>query len=250
MVTPKQIKEKTMTESKKKGAKYDVFAFYVGRPISYVLTVPFIELKIKPNIISLLSLFPSILGFFFLGFGNTLILRLIGGFLFLLWNFMDGVDGNAARYLEQPSKMGRLWDATSGYVAMMLMFFSMGIACFNSPHNQVLPFLGDIPDYYYIVMGGMTSVLELFYRLVMHKKMLLYGEEAGEGLNDKNTYSLPKIIALNVISTAGLLQVFMLICIYTNCIRLFVFIYCVIQVAVTIWTLKRMLRLTSDEFLE
>lgn len=90
-----------------------------------MLTVPFIELGIRPNVISLLSFIPSIAGFLFLGFGKTKALQITGTLCFLLWNFMDGIDGNTARYTGQQSKMGRLWDATSGYVATVLLYFAM-----------------------------------------------------------------------------------------------------------------------------
>lgn len=251
MVTPRQIAKKTMTRQKKKGAKYDLFAFYIGRPISYVLTVPFIELGIRPNVISLLSFFPSIIGFFLLAFGQTKTLQIIGALCFMLWNFMDGVDGNVARYTGQQSKMGRLWDATSGYVATMLLYFAMGISVVNTPmpKHSILSLL-NILDYYYLVLGGLTSINMMFYRLVMHKKMLLYTEDAGQGLNDKNTYSGFKIIALNLTSTAGLMQVFMVIAVATNYTRDFVIFFFLIQFAVTIWTLKKMLSLRSDDFLE
>lgn len=251
MVTPRQIAEKTMTPQKKKGAKYDIFAFYIGRPISYVLTVPFIELGIRPNVISLISFIPSIAGFLLLGFGKTKALQIIGTLCFLLWNFMDGIDGNTARYTGQQSKMGRLWDATSGYVATVLLYFAMGISVMNTPMPQhTIAFLLIIPDYYYLVFGGLTSINMMLYRLVMHKKMLLYTEEAGQGLNDKNTYSGIEIIALNLTSTAGLIQVFMIIAVATNYTRDFVIFFFLIQFVVMIWTLRKMLSLKSDEFLE
>ena len=101
MITAKDIEEKTMTPGKKMGAKYDLFAFYVGRPISYVLSVPFVNLHIRPNVISLLSFFPSLIGFALLGFGVSMHTRLVGALFFLLWNFMDGIDGNVARYYNE-----------------------------------------------------------------------------------------------------------------------------------------------------
>jgi phosphatidylglycerophosphate synthase len=251
MITPKEIAKKTMTPQKKKGAKYDIFAFYIGRPISYVLTVPFIELGIRPNVISLISFIPSFAGFFLLGFGTTKTLRILGTLCFLLWNFMDGIDGNTARYTGQQSKMGRLWDATSGYIATVLLYFSMGISVMSTPMPQYsFGSLLNMPSYYYLVLGGLTSINMMLYRLVMHKKMLLYTEEAGQGLNDKNTYSGIKIIALNLTSTAGLMQVFMIIAVATNYTREFVIFFFLIQFAVTIWTLRQMLSLQSDEFLE
>ena len=102
----KDLAEKTMTEEKRAQAKNDIFAFYIGRPISYVLTVPFLKMGISPNTVSFLSLFPSIIGFFLIGFGNTMTLKIVGWCMFFLWNLLDGVDGNIARYKEQFSKNG------------------------------------------------------------------------------------------------------------------------------------------------
>ena len=82
----KNIASKTMTEEKKKQAKNDFFAYYVGRPISYVLTVPFLKLNIKPNTVSFISFFPSIIGFLLIGFGKNITLKLIGWLMFFLWN--------------------------------------------------------------------------------------------------------------------------------------------------------------------
>ena len=36
MITPKEIEQKTMSPEKRKSAKNDYFAFYVGRPLSYI----------------------------------------------------------------------------------------------------------------------------------------------------------------------------------------------------------------------
>ena len=42
MITPKDIEEKTMSPAKRAMAHNDYFAFYIGRPISYLLTIPFL----------------------------------------------------------------------------------------------------------------------------------------------------------------------------------------------------------------
>ena len=121
----KDIEKESMTKEKKEQAKNDIFAYYIGRPLSYVLTVPFFKLKVKPNVVSLISIFPSIIGFLFIGFGETLTQKIFGWIMFFLWNLLDGVDGNIARYTKQFSKTGSLWDATSGYIAMFLSFQAM-----------------------------------------------------------------------------------------------------------------------------
>ena len=253
MINARDIAKKTMTPEKRKGAKYDLFAFYVGRPISYVLSVPFINMHIRPNVISLLSFIPSLIGFVLLGFGKTPGSRLAGALFFLLWNFMDGIDGNTARYYNQPSKMGRLWDATAGYVATMLLYFAMGLSVVNTsiPSMSLFNKQFIIPDIYFVAMGGLTSINTMFYRLVMHKKSLLYLEDTNKGLiSDKNTYSWPMILALNITSTAGFMQLFMIVAVISGYVREFVLAYFMIQLLITIKSLFSTLSLDSDEYLE
>ena len=47
MITPRKIAKETMTEEKKQSDRIRPFAYYIGRPISYVLTVPFLYTKIR-----------------------------------------------------------------------------------------------------------------------------------------------------------------------------------------------------------
>lgn len=63
MITPKEIERKTMSEAKRKEAKNSIFGFYVGRPITYVLTVPFLYTNISPNAITVWSIIFAIGGY-------------------------------------------------------------------------------------------------------------------------------------------------------------------------------------------
>ena len=132
MITPKEIEQKTMSPEKRKSAKNDYFAFYVGRPLSYILTIPFLYTNITPNTVSLISIIPLIVGFVLMYFANSTGMMILGWACFFLWNLLDGVDGNIARYKKQFSSLGSVYDAMSGYVAMVLSFFAWGIA---ASHN-------------------------------------------------------------------------------------------------------------------
>ena len=227
MITPKELARVTMTEQKKASAKNDLFAFYIGRPISYVLTVPFLYLKIKPNTISFLSFFPSIIGFLLLGFGSTKCLQIIGAVLFMIWNFMDGIDGNVARYTKQTSQLGTLWDATSGYLAMMLMYFAPGIAVMNVSETVMLGF---VPDYYYIVLSGLTALFTMFSRLVMHKKILLFANGEGSELREKENYSSIRLVMLNLTSPSGFINLILIGAVIFGLLRVFSIVYFVIYI--------------------
>lgn len=241
MVSVKELAQKTMTPEKKASAKNDIFAFYVGRPISYVLTLPFLALGIKPNTVSFISFFPSIFGFLLLGFGKTVAVRSIGVLFFILWNFMDGVDGNIARYTKQTSMLGTLWDTAAGYFSMMLIYFAAGISVINTakPSFDVLP----IEDYVYLVLGGLTSILTLYSRLVMHKKMVLIpADPSAHSIQDKSQYSGFKLIALNLTSPSGFMQIILLLSVIFGVTRCFVLIYFLVYVFATLYTMYNLLK--------
>ena len=54
MITVKDIADKSMTPEKRAMARNDLFAFYIGRPLSYVLTIPFLYTGLSPNTISII----------------------------------------------------------------------------------------------------------------------------------------------------------------------------------------------------
>lgn len=234
----KDLAEKTMTEEKRAQAKNDIFAFYIGRPISYVLTVPFLKMGISPNTVSFLSLFPSIIGFFLIGFGNTMTLKIVGWCMFFLWNLLDGVDGNIARYKKQFSKNGALWDATSGYVAMVLSFYSMGIGCFYGDFARLA-----ISKEIYIILGGLSAILVIFPRLIMHKRISSMGEDKNaKEYKDKSSYGILKVIALNLISISGFVQVLMLLSIVFKFMDIFTIAYFVINLLICIVSVRKLLK--------
>lgn len=234
----KDLAKKTMTEEKRAQAKNDIFAFYIGRPISYVLTVPFLKMGISPNTVSFLSLFPSIIGFFLIGFGNTMTLKIVGWCMFFLWNLLDGVDGNIARYKKQFSKNGALWDATSGYVAMVLSFYSIGIGCFYGDFTRLA-----ISKEICIVLGGLSAILVIFPRLIMHKRISSMGEDKNsKEYKDKSSYGILKVIALNLISISGFVQVLMLLSIIFKFMDVFTVVYFVINLLICIVSVRKLLK--------
>lgn len=234
----KDIEEKSMTKEKMENAKNDFFAFYIGRPLSYVLTIPFLNLKVKPNTISLISIFPNIIGFILLGFGKTLTLKLLGFLCFFLWNLLDGVDGNIARYKKIFSKNGSLWDATSGYFAMIFTFLAMGTGCYYG-NFTILP----IDQALMISLGGISACFVILPRLIMHKRITSMGEDKNSSeLKDKSSYNFIKVIGLNLISISGFIQVLMLLSILFHVMDIFTIFYFLINslilVASTIKLLK------------
>ncbi|HFR5440013.1 TPA: CDP-alcohol phosphatidyltransferase family protein [Streptococcus pneumoniae] len=223
----KDIERKTMSPAKKAMAKNDYFAFYVGRPLSYLLTVPFVKTNITPNQISYLSIIPLIVGFIIMIFTTDFVVLLLAWFLFFLWNLLDGVDGNLARYREQYSKDGSVVDAMAGYVAMVLTYFGAGIVAAHLNDSDI-----------YIILGALSGISLIFPRLVMHKYInTVAQDESVSSIKDKSDFNTIKILSLNMTSITGIPQVLLLLTILTNQWVLFTLVYFTINFLLMIFSL-------------
>lgn len=237
MITPKEIEKKTMSPEKKKSAKNDFFAFYVGRPLSYVLTIPFLYTKISPNDVSLISIVPLIIGFILMCVGRTTGILVIGWGCFFLWNLLDGVDGNIARYKKQFSKMGSVYDAMSGYVAMVLSFFAWGVVAAHNP--GLFQSIVKLPLDVYMIFGALSSVLVIFPRFIMHKAITTLGHaNSMDSVKDKSEYGFVKLVALNLTSISGFVQVLMLIAVLFEITDLFTIGYFALNALVMLVSLR------------
>ncbi|MBQ6360934.1 MAG: CDP-alcohol phosphatidyltransferase family protein [Lachnospiraceae bacterium] len=241
MITIKQIAEKSMTEEKRRSAKNDIFAFYIGRPLSYILTIPFLYTNIKPNTVSLISFIPQIIGFVLFCVTHSISGAIAGWFLFFLWNLLDGVDGNIARFKREFSRLGSVYDAASGYMACALTFFSMGIAAAHMPgvFSQILHLDREL----LIIAGGLSGIFTLFPRLVLHKaKTATGGEDIGEDLMDREHYDLFHIVALNLKSVTGGAQALMLVAIVAGITDLYTICYFFFNMLVMLVSLRSILK--------
>lgn len=213
-----------MTPEKKAIAHNDYFAFYIGRPISYVITVPFLYIPIKPNTISLLSVIPLILCVIAVMIENNVSSLYFGWCMLFVWNILDGVDGNVARYRKQFTKLGSVYDAMSGYVAMIVTFMFAGIAAAHSSastseYREAL-----------IILGSLSGIFMIFPRLIMHKVISTTGDNSSvSSVKAKEEFDMIKTIALNISSVSGGAQVLLLLAIIFNMLESYTIIYFVIN---------------------
>ena len=80
----------------------------------------------------------------------------------------------------------------------------------------------------------------------MPKKIALFSSEVGREFTDKNTFSLSKIIAMNLTSSSGFMLVIMLAAIAVGYVREFTIFFFLIHLAVTVKTLFMMLSMDGD----
>ena len=237
-MTIKEIYTKVMPEKKRKEERYNIFAHWIGRPISILMTFPLIKTKIKPTTVTKVSIAASIIGFILVAFGRTISFKVTGWFFFLLWNLLDGVDGNLARCTDQCSLLGDLWDTMAGYIAMILTYFSAGIAAF---YDQNILYILD--PYWYLILGGATALASIFPRLVMHKKKASNVNAGGvKALSDKEHFGIKNIIAMNIISPSGFMQIIFLICILFNTLNVYICFYAIINFGIMFLSLHSLLK--------
>ena len=248
MITVKDIADKSMTPEKKAMARNDLFAFYIGRPLSYVLTIPFLYTGLSPNTISIISIIPAVFGFLVSCVARNRGGMIAGWALFFMWNLLNGVDGNVARYKKQFSALGSVYDAMAGYIASALMFYSAGIMAAHSEGPLVKS--GLISPEVLIICGGLIAIVDLLPRLVMHKAVTtLMDKAAVSDVMDKADYGIVKTIALNLRSCAGGAQFLLLVAILLNILDLYTVCYLLFNTAVMLLSLRSVLRGKSEKSL-
>jgi phosphatidylglycerophosphate synthase len=237
-MTYKEIYDIAMPPAKRKEERLNIWVTIAVRPLSVLLIKPLIDCKIRPTTITKVSILSSCIGFVLLSFSHSIMMSLLAWLFFFIWAVLDGVDGNLARCTNQCSPLGDLWDTTGGYAAMVLMYFGAGIAAFHD--NNVYDF---IEPSYYLIMGGATAIMSIFPRLVLHKKKSSGIEsKAVKDLSDKQGFSLSKVIGMNLVSPSGALQLVLLGSIIGHVLNFFIAIYCFINFAIMIVSLRSLLK--------
>lgn len=237
MITPRDIEKRTMNEAKRLEAQNSYFAFYIGRPISYVLTIPLLYTNIMPNTVTIISMIFLIAGYILFTVGHSIGIFLLGFLMIFMWNMGDGIDGNIARYKEIKSENGDLLDTLGGYLAMCMILLGMGNVAFNDPQGHMY-----INTQLPIFLSGISAVSTLIPRVLMHRKLAKKPHaNSAVSLKDKEHYGIARIVALNICDPAGLQEVIMLIAIFFHLATEFTISYCIINVAIMLYSIKNMM---------
>ena len=237
-MTYKEIYDIAVPERKRKEERWNLFAGHIGRPLSVLMTVPLTKTQVKPTTVTGWSLIALLIGSVLVSISYSMTMTLVGWCFFFLWNLLDGVDGNLARSTKQCSNLGDLWDTTGGYAAMVLTYFSAGIAAYFD--NSLYDFCD---KYMLLIMGGASAIMSIFPRLVMQKKKT-YGvnSDAVNKLTDKTHFGIKQIISMNFISPSGFLQVIFLLCILFHMLNFFISVYTIINLLIMVVALRGLLK--------
>ncbi len=165
-VTYKKYRAAYLERVKKKN-RTKIWAYYVNRPIAFWPTLLFLKLSLSPNLATAISGIAVIVG---------ALLLAMGGFWFILsgivvtglWLVFDSVDGSIARYREECSIYGELFDAVCGYLMASMTFLCLGIGVYRTGGSPV-----------FIALGAVISIAALFPR-VIYQKMLTYSKDGAK----------------------------------------------------------------------
>lgn len=237
MISYKDVENKAMPPEKREQCKDDWFSFYVGRKLTYLLTIPFLYTSLTPNHVTFISIALLIIGFGINCVAKTKALMIVAWLCYFFWSLLDGIDGNMARFRRQFSKLGDLYDTMGGYLAYALMFLGFGIGAFYMPG-----IMGDfLPDFSYIIMGAVSSLSCLFSRLIYQKVRVSYPEKSTvtDVVEKKNPI---KILARNILSISGGAMVVSLVAIVFNCLGLYTVAYLALNIVATIYSLRSIIK--------
>ncbi len=155
-ITIKDIKEKYIAS--KSSEKRFLWTYYVRRPISYYLALPFIQLGVSANKITLIWLIIGVIGSLLLASGEY-ITMIIGISLIELALILDCVDGHVARF-SKPTAVGYILDDLAGTIIYASSMFTLGVGL--SKQTTLLDVL-NIPhdNYTLIYLGFMATLIAL-----------------------------------------------------------------------------------------
>lgn len=238
-MTLNEVREKCLTKEKKAALKRDVLCYYLVRPFCDMMTIPCVKLGISATMVTKISIVPIVASLVMFTVSQNTLGFVISWILFFLWNILDNVDGNIARYTNTTSAMGELWDATGGYIAMFTFSLGMGIsAC-----RDINLFFQDLlPPYYYIIFGAVSGFLLLFPRLILQKKNNLLGKESIQSIKDKSNFGFVKTIALNISSINGFASFVFLAGILTHLLNILVVAYLLFDLLFALISLGQLLK--------
>ena len=97
------------------------------RPLGFAWAVLFAKLGVKPNAVTIASIFLGVAGGVLLYFGQPELawLNYLGIFLIIWANSYDSADGQLARLTKQYSQIGRILDGVSGDLWFFAIYFAL-----------------------------------------------------------------------------------------------------------------------------
>lgn len=158
----------TSSLTKKKNSRSSLWIQLWVRKASFPITYLLINTGWTANMVSVLSWFVVFIAAVLLSVNNFWCM-LSGVVLTNLWLLLDCVDGNIARVKKVKTFMGDFYDAAAGYGPFSFTTIALGMAAY---HTSFI--VSEKYRYWFILIGGVAAVSNLYMRLVHQKYLNCY----------------------------------------------------------------------------
>ena len=141
------------------------WGYFVVRPISFRITPLFINLGFSANAVTTLELILNISGLAFIAFGAVSRYNfIIGAIIINIARILDGVDGDIARFQNNCTKFGEMYDIFVGMLITALLPVCLGIGLYFGAVSSISIWGIGLPGLLWLLIGVSDSCIYLFRR--------------------------------------------------------------------------------------
>jgi phosphatidylglycerophosphate synthase len=159
-------------------AESNLWTSYISQPLAVPMVYFAYKLKLKPNFITTLSLFSSIIGIVFFAISPTNLINIIAaGIFFQISYSLDCADGMLARFVGNTSHFGAWYDLVLDRINHIIIICSLMII--------MRPLYIDKIDYLpYSIFFGMLLLTTITFANAVNLKMVMFPKK--ENTRDSN----------------------------------------------------------------
>jgi len=227
--------------------KYEIWLYYVMRPLSFWPTWVFLKLGISANQTTVTSAVVGMVGALLIGH-PSLAWRVTGAVCINLWLLLDLVDGNIARYRKTCSGYGDFLDTVAAYLVLGVFFLGVGIGAHHDARSHALGILAgmDLPIAM-VLMGGWASVCNLLARLVHQKSLNAFGVAQTKGYKEEATTppglaSKLFLIVNNLANPFGFLFPMVVVAALTELLDAYIVLWVVVNTMILAYSVHRSIK--------
>lgn len=206
---------------------------YFYRPLSFPLTVPFIQLRISANQVTLINFIILVVSSLMIATGkHTLII--IGAIIYFFIFVMDCIDGNIARYTRRKTYLGKL---TDGFVDALVYLIFVFVAIGNIRSGKNI-----LPEYIEVLNGAIIAVSMLAISFFRAKLSIIKNEIAYPGISISNVDGILKgrrisimRAGLSIIQNLGVISpILYMVALLTASVSYFLLFYAIMYLTFTV----------------
>lgn len=192
----------------------------VYRPLSFPTGWLLYKIGMKANSVSFLSILLAFISSFIIVSGSSDEI-VFASLIMLSIGLLDCIDGNIARARGETGLSGEWIDALSGYIVYILLPVSLGIHLnLNNPYETLSGL--------WILIGSMTSISNLFLRL-LHQKFLnsIPNKLSQKGLKKEGSMFSRFSSEMGLV---GWMMPALLVASFTDMLEIYLIVYCFLYV--------------------